>query len=50
MDTAEWPGMHLRETTELFMQGDIDAERADRKDYCADKKLKRAQEAGLKIK
>jgi hypothetical protein len=31
------------------MQSDIDAERADGKTFCADKKLKRAQEAGLDV-
>lgn len=49
-DTREWPGLHLKETTEMFMQGDIDAERRDGKVYCAKKKLSRAKEAGLNIR
>ncbi len=49
-DTGEWPGLHSIVATEIFMQGDIDAERADGKDYCAGRKLQRAKEAGLNIK
>lgn len=48
-DTGEWPGIHSRITTEMFLQGDIDAERFDSKTYCADKKMARAKEAGLNI-
>ena len=48
-DTGEWPGACRRETLEMFMQGNIDAERAAGKTYCANQKLKRAKEAGLDI-
>lgn len=49
-DTGEWPGMNSKAVTEMSMQGNIDAERADGKDYCAARKLERAREAGLKVK
>lgn len=49
-DTGEWPGVHSKEATEMSMQSNIDRERAAGKDYCAEKKLSRAREAGLKIK
>ncbi len=49
-DTGEWPGVHSKEATKMFMQGDIDGERTAGKDYCAEKKLARAREAGLEIR
>lgn len=49
-DTGEWPGANSKEATTMFMRGNIHAERKDGKDYCADKKLARANEAGLEIK
>jgi hypothetical protein len=49
-DTGEWPGLHSKEVLEMFMQGNIDAERSAGKYYCAEKKLSRAKEAGLAIK
>lgn len=48
-DTGQWPGLHTIEATEMFMQADIDAERAQGKHYCAQRKLARAKEAGLNI-
>ena len=49
-DTGEWPGACSKATLGMFMQGNIDMERAAGKTYCAKKKLKRAKEAGLDIK
>lgn len=49
-DTGEWPGVYSREATAMFMQSNIDAERAEGKQFCANQKLKRAKEAGLKVK
>lgn len=49
-DTGEWPGLHSKAVTEMLMQGNIDAERAKGKIYCANQKLKRAKEARLEIK
>ena len=49
-DTGEWPGVHSLEATEIFMQSDINQERAQGKDFCANQKLQRAMEAGLDIK
>lgn len=49
-DTAEWPGYYSKETTRVLMQQDIDAERADGKTFCANKKLARAREAGLDVR
>ena len=48
--TGEWPGLYSKETTRLFMQGSIEAERVAGKHFCAGIKLKRAKEAGLMVK
>ena len=49
-NTGEWPGVYLKTTTEMLMQSNIDAERSDGKIYCANRKLERVKDAGLKVK
>ena len=49
-DTGEWPGVVSKQSLEIFMQSNINLERVDGKNYCVDKKLTRAKEAGLDVK
>lgn len=49
-DTGEWPGLHSKDVLQFIMQNDIDTERKAGKNYCAEKKLSRAREAGLNIR
>ena len=49
-DTGQWPGLHTKGVTQMVMQNDIDAEKEQGKDFCAQQKLERAKEAGLDIK
>ncbi len=49
-DTGLWPGQYEKVTTESFMQADIDSARQMGQEFCAKQKLKRAHEAGLKVK
>ena len=49
--TAIWPGLHLKETTEMALQNIIDREREGKAVDCALQRLiKRGREAGLTVK
>ena len=48
-DFGEWPGIHGEGATRMFMQSDIEREKASGKLYCAQRKLERAREAGFEI-